>query len=456
MSANTFLRLFLPIITAILFVLSFDLRFNLVGFTFFVLIFQSSTFVGLTTTKKVNLLSVFYVFNLIFMGVIPWIHYSFGVVLWRSTPIPDETYVFTNGMIFIANFLVFLPRLLVRNKRKYFQKETEPIGNPSLRGLVLLLFSFTAFWGVFALNDYSFLKLLIRGFLDELTGASTGSSAAALLLSMIYRLTPVFCFFYAITSIPKHRILKLMLFGLLVLSVFPTGVARYMAGFTYIPIMILYFPILRSATVFSNSLIFSLFFGFPFLEQFRYFQGISSLRILPNVEFFFAAHFDAYENMASAIDSGFVTYGHQLLGVMLFFVPRAIWPSKPVGSGYQLAENMNYSFNNISMPFLGEGYVNFGVIGILVFALSLGYILAKLDASFVHILRNKKDRTFGQAVYFFLIGALFFILRGDLLSGFAFMVAGLSIAFFVNFVMRVLAGKRKRVQPPSQSADIGP
>jgi hypothetical protein len=50
-----------------------------------------------------------------------------------------------------------------------------------------------------------------------------------------------------------------------------------------------------------------------------------------------------------------ITYGRQLVGALLFFVPSSLWPNKPIGSGTLVAENMlmtRYSFwyTNISMP----------------------------------------------------------------------------------------------------------
>jgi len=74
-----------------------------------------------------------------------------------------------------------------------------------------------------------------------------------------------------------------------------------------------------------------------------------------------------------------ITYGRQLVGALLFFVPRSIWPNKPVGSGHFVAENMlmtrySFWFTNISMPFPGEGYINFGILGIILFAFILALV----------------------------------------------------------------------------------
>ena len=63
--------------------------------------------------------------------------------------------------------------------------------------------------------------------------------------------------------------------------------------------------------------------------------------------------------------------GKQLLGAMLFFIPRSIWPSKPIGSGATIAIYQRQSFKNISCPIIGEAIINFGIIGVIIFAVAI-------------------------------------------------------------------------------------
>ena len=155
------------------------------------------------------------------------------------------------------------------------------------------------------------------------------------------------------------------------------------------------------------------------MEQFRYYEAENGIKILPNYEFFIDAHFDAYQNFMDVIRTDFITFGWQLIGVLFFFIPRTIWVDKPVGSGYQLALNNNYSFNNISMPYIAEGYVNFGFIGIFVFTFALGFFCKIIDSNFL----SKKDN-FHFYVGVFYCAAIFFMMRGDLMSSFSYMLAG--------------------------------
>jgi oligosaccharide repeat unit polymerase len=427
---------FWPSLLALLFAFLFNLKLDFVGATFALVVFLNAILLSTTLSRLANLLTVYFIFSFLFLGLIPWLHYSEHYLVWRSVPLDGLVYITANLFIFIASLTVFIFYHLF--PYKYFRKTTivrENFYHLRAKSFTLLIMSAIGFIGIFYAVNFSIVQLAFRGlaFQDDIVSAE--ASPIGQIFIMASRLTPVFCFFYALTEIPKRRVLKIVLFCFVLMSVFPTGVARYMVAFTYIPILMLFFSTMRRADVLAALLLLSIAIVFPFLNQFRYFSGIANLQLLPKAEFFFAGHFDAYENLASAIDSHFVTYGYQLIGVFLFFVPRSFWPDKPVGSGFEMAERSNYGFGNISMPFLGEGYVNFGYIGIIVFAAIIGLVMAWLDRGAVAELNRRKRMSYPTAVYFFVIGALFFVLRGDLLSSVAYTVSGLTVAKLVGWVM---------------------
>lgn len=419
------------------FILSFDLKYDLVGITFFLLMAQSTVLLFYSMSGSVNLLTVYFVFTLAFLNLLPWLHYSTGHVIWRSAQIFESTYIIVNLVIFLSGVAVFFSYVVTFGKQKPAQVASQVIRTKKLHIYILLILSLFGFVTVFYLNDFSVANLLFRGLVDEQRVVVVESSSLALMLGLVSRLIPVFCFFYAFTQIKGEAVKKFMLFILMALSVFPTGVARYMAAFTYIPVILLFFPAMRNASVFAVSLLLALIFAFPFLDQFRYFSGIQDLSFLPHAEFFYAAHFDAYENFSSAIEGDFVSYGYQLLGALLFFIPRDSWPDKPVGSGYEMAQRLGYEFNNISMPFLGEGYVNFGFVGVVLFAVLIGYSMARADKFYSQAINVEYKASYSKSTYYFMVGAIFFLLRGDMLSSVAYISAGLVVALFVGRTMRL-------------------
>lgn len=429
-----------PLLIVASFVAFFDLKFDAVGGSFLVLSVQSSLLLSGTMHGVLNLVCVYYTFSLIFLNLVPWLHYSTGSLIWASTQAPTADYLLTNALIFISSLIVSVAHKVTRGSHHAGSEHTPSKARSGLSLTVLLLLSFAGLLGVLYLNSFSLQSVLFRGLVDQVREQVLTASSLNLMFGMVVRLLPLFCFLYAVTEIPRRGMTKLALFIFLLIAVFPTGVSRYMVAFTYIPVMLTLVPASRRAPVFVSTLMLSILFVFPFLEQFRYYDSFDTIQFLPDPSFFFAGHFDAYENMLSAIHRGSITYGYQLLGVIFFFVPRALWPSKPVGTGYELAESSGYTFNNISMTFLGEGYVNFGFLGIIVFSIFIGFGMAKIDKSRASREGYGVSTRYSNTVNFFLIGALFFVLRGDLLSGFSYTAAGLVVAWSVGVVMKFVRG----------------
>lgn len=147
-------------------------------------------------------------------------------------------------------------------------------------------------------------------------------------------------------------------------------------------------------------------------------------------------HYDAYANFIKSIeyvDNNKITMGKQLLGCVLFFVPRKIWPSKPVGSGAFVAESLEMSFTNISMPFIGEGYLNFGLLGVIAFAIVLAYLSSKMD-----YLYWKSGNEHINNIYPYLMILVFFCMRGDLMSSIAQIIALIVIYIGIVVFIKVL------------------
>jgi hypothetical protein len=419
-----------------LYCLSFTPSSDWVGVSFMAITVQLMFYLHIAMRRQVSLVLVYYLFSLIFLTLLPWLHYSNDILLWRRIPLTSDIYFKVNGLLFLSHLLVFV--LHMRSIRAsigtigFSQKKQKIAPHVSL---LLLTLSATGFITLLFLNEFSLQSLLFRGLDYEFRNKVVSSSALNLLLTMVSRTLPFFCLMYVLMRVEGSRWLKTILFIILLFSVFPTGVARYMVGMIYIPIALLFFPRLRSGGAFAILLVLAILFAFPFLDQFREFAGFNELQLLPSIDYFYAAHFDAYENFATAVENEFITYGWQLIGVLLFYVPRAIWPDKPIGSGQEMAEQLQYVFDNISMPFLGEGYVNFGVIGVIFFAIFIGYIITTIDHFFASSVRAFNRTSYVTAFYFYLIGSFFFILRGDLLSSFAYLCAGIFSAVVVAKLM---------------------
>lgn len=141
--------------------------------------------------------------------------------------------------------------------------------------------------------------------------------------------------------------------------------------------------------------------------------------------------FDAYANLlltARYVDEAGPTWGRQFLGVALFWVPRNLWPSKPVGSGYEIAVHMGFLQKNIASPLPAEALINLGWLGIPILALLFGATLGHLDGVYHRRSRwRRREPRVIDALYPFWLGMVLFVTRGDLLSSFAYL-AGITLA----------------------------
>lgn len=211
-----------------------------------------------------------------------------------------------------------------------------------------------------------------------------------------------------------------------------TGMARWSGGSTYIAVSMVAF---RRLFFVNNVQIYALSVGgfllLPLLDLFRYFNGALAYKFSTN--WVFHGNFDSFQNFANVVRTETVTFGHQLLGVILFFIPRSIWADKPVGSGHLIARKMDLLLENISMNYFGEGYINFGVLGTIFFSIILGRFCGQLDRLFWI---SKVGDRFIDYFYYFFISSIVFLLRGDLLSSYAYLSGFFVSSWFVYFLVR--------------------
>ncbi|PMG02422.1 hypothetical protein BCV00_17315 [Vibrio breoganii] len=121
-------------------------------------------------------------------------------------------------------------------------------------------------------------------------------------------------------------------------------------------------------------------------------------------------------------------FGHYLLGVFFFIVPRSVWTSKPDPFAAEVSEHVvHYSYAgapNLSMPFFMDGYGDFHLFGVILLGLIYGYIVRKIAAF-------KND--FGYVFLFIFIAAVPIIIRGPF-NGITGLITFQSI-FFLIFSM---------------------
>ncbi|MDK0881996.1 hypothetical protein P5F54_11740 [Clostridium perfringens] len=191
--------------------------------------------------------------------------------------------------------------------------------------------------------------------------------------------------------------------------------------------------------------------GYPVVEQIvhsnisltDFVSGDETLKQLFEIDYlnhFTQLDYDAWSNFMATIEYvkvfGF-KLGNQLMGSALFFVPRYIWPNKPVATGETvgrfLMDNTGMWFYNLSNPIMSEGYIDFGVLGIIIYAIILA-ILAKKIKNMI------ASNSYKKFVGIFISMQMFLFLRGDMLSSISYFLSSI-IAIYVipKFLDKILS-----------------
>jgi hypothetical protein len=160
---------------------------------------------------------------------------------------------------------------------------------------------------------------------------------------------------------------------------------------------------------------------FPYLDLFR--NSNATLKVRSVTEFFTQkTDYDSLVQVGNSwalVQSYGLDVGRQMSGVIGFFIPRSVWPDKPIDTGSVLARYISYPNENLSAPLWGELYINFGVAGVLVGFAIAGFFAHRATARYLVDLRDAvRTHTINLSVFFYPVLSVYFvlILRGSLLQ----------------------------------------
>lgn len=235
---------------------------------------------------------------------------------------------------------------------------------------------------------------------------------------------------------------------ILLLTCFPTALARNTAGIIYMgAIVILYyknFNKIKGTIKYPLIFIVAFIILFPAINAFRKveFSQVNIKETLIDVvdnisSNYLSGDYDAFSmitNTKNYVSHNGTTMGKQLFGSLLFFIPRSIWESKPVGSGSMIFGSLGHNFTNVSCPLIAEGFINFGYLGIVLFAILSGFVCSFIDEKYWHDIDDTNNHfNYICMLYPFLLPAYFFMLRGDLMSTWSYMF----VYIFIFYILRI-------------------
>lgn len=356
-------------------------------------------------------------------------------------------------IVWLLVYITIYKKVYDSSKITNVDRKNTTVSNSKNVNLVLVLISLGAL--IILIKEYGFVNLFSRSLSNSVMVDNLKSTG--LIISVFVRSIPIAVFALLVCKMKikghKNYTSTVFSFILLVVSNFPTGTARYWMGVVYLGCAIL---ILKDIFVEYRLIeiigIFGILIIFPVVNIFRYitlsefkfsdlnFEGVKEMTI------FLSGDFDAYSMFLRTIrvvDMYGSVYFNELIGSIFFFVPRSIWEGKPEGSGPYVATLEGLSYTNLSEPIFAEGYLNFDLMGLLLFAVGIGILLAYIDKKYWKCI-NSKVLNITTMFYPFLLGNIFTNFRGSLLSTLAYTIGQL-FAFIIIYFIYIKISKIKFV-----------
>ncbi len=394
-------------------------------------------------------ISAFIVFTFLFFLVAPIIQINTFYELEfprfiNYFPFNEKLVVYSNILIFLFNFCFIFSYILFKNKRIKDNaiKDKITYKYSALNILCVLVCSFLIF---FFSYDFILWNLETPSWLEY-----KESVIKILGWKKVLFMVPfggvILCFQYLKNRKKKLSINFIIVLISLLCFIFllfwfknPFTEKRNALGPIYLCLVFLLYPKIFSNNVKNISILFFIMIVlFPLSSiltntDATFWQILQNPEILLNeakygglTKTFNTLHYDAFANVNATIayvSNNGISYGFQLLSAFLFFIPRSIWVDKPISTGQLIGEDLirNYGFNfsNLSNPLVSEGYINFGVVGVLLFAIFFAFAIVKFLKWF------QSDSMIKKILAFYLAIHLLFLLRGDFTNGFSYYIGAL-------------------------------
>src|SRR5215207_1295507 len=213
----------------------------------------------------------------------------------------------------------------------------------------------------------------------------------------------------------------------------PIGNARYTSGTVYLAVLaslglVATRPRFRAMCA---GFVASLVLLFPLADAYRY-STTASFKETDPVAALTTGDFDAFAqvvNTVQYVELHGITYGYQALGPLVFWIPRDVWPAKPIDTGILLANSRGYDFTNLSAPLWTELFINGGWGALLVGMFVFGMLIRRWDSGIMQALERAPTPGLLACILPFY---LLILLRGSLLQATAALALLAGSGWFVR------------------------
>ena len=372
--------------------------------------------------KNYSLNKMHWFFILVFMVIAPISQFSSGYFPWDYS-ISDEYITKANNIIILwiviySTSYAFSGKILFKTSYSHnsYKKDKEPLDCNNQTQWFLVLISIIS--TIIMIRLAGFRNLFIRG--TTILSDSTFGIMIVFLLRSIPPISALILLQEKKKSKNIHIPIILILIILTIILNSPVALSRYWSGTVYIGLLIGLMPRkVFDSRRFDILVLISLIIVFPIFRLFKYYT-LSDVLQMNNIYNLFESYntsdFDAYSMLCRIIeyvDAYDFQYGKQLRSVIFFFIPRDIWNIKGTPTGHLVSYTQNASYTNLSAPLMGEGFIDFGIIGVIMYAGIFAYVLNKFDNSYWNLF-YEKDNYYIHIILPFMLGFVIFIMRGAL------------------------------------------
>lgn len=181
---------------------------------------------------------------------------------------------------------------------------------------------------------------------------------------------------------------------------------------------------------------------FPYADAFRYASHIDDVQfdyMSVGGQLSQNGDYSSFQQLMNAVlyteGQGF-TMGRQFAGALLVWLPRSVWPDKPVDTAELVATFHNYEYTNVEMPLWAEFFVDGWMIAVAAGFLVLGLVTRDLDAAF-----NETGTGDGIPLAYALVplAAAYepLLVRGDLMSTLSWLLVLAALLWMQSYVPRL-------------------
>lgn len=390
----------------------------------------------LAARESISLYRIYYIFCFIFLFYAPLQQYLAKTVFqvnngWMLI-YTDAHYLRANAVLLVFTVLFEFAYRVTRTAKA---SKTHFVWLPTTQLHMTLLFCSCIATGI----------LVVTGNLFASEGYDVSNAKVGVQINNILRFFPVACFL--VTKLQdraagcRHRWVSAIFLLEVVLVFFPFygSVSRFLLFGVYLMIISLYFSHAKHRSLYFLLYVVGYFFIFSAFNYFKLHSLTDLSGFALSLTDFKTIDYDAYQMLMATIsyvDANGCAFGCNILTALFNFIPRSIWSSKMLPSGQIVAEYYGTWFTNLSCPFVAEGYLAFGLFGVVLAALVAGFVIKKLDGF------DSVGGVFRKGLFYLVSGMLIYLLRGAMLPTFSYMYAlivSLSLAFMLMRLLSVCA-----------------